>query len=374
MPKRISVVAGLAIAALAMDGPATAREVKVSLGVSPKHFGYSQGWEPYAKRVEAATQGSLTFRFFLGGTLFSQNASLEGLRQGVSEATFIVMPYTPAQLPHATFVGDMGLVGRNAKAMAGATMEFLINCPECQQEFAAQNTVYLGGYSTDVFNLLCNKGVTSVADVKGRKIRSGAAGWNRWIETLGAIPVNFPATDMMQGLQSGAIDCTGSSISNMNPYGLWGAATHVTKLPLGTFHSLALIAYNSDFWKNLVAAERKALIDNAAEAHAATTIGFMDESAEIYKMGPSKGLVILEPKPDLVKFTVDFATQDAERVADDAEKKGVIKNARAKVQTFLALVKKWESLIDVAPHDAKAVGAIYHREIFAKIDPTGYSM
>jgi hypothetical protein len=52
----------------------------------------------------------------------------------------------------------------------------------------------------------------------------------------------------------------------------------------------------------------------------------------------------------------------------------VIKNARAKVQAFLALVKKWEALIDAAPHDAKAVGAIYHREIFAKMDPTGYSM
>ncbi|MFO1190270.1 MAG: C4-dicarboxylate TRAP transporter substrate-binding protein [Alphaproteobacteria bacterium] len=369
-----TVVIGALAAALALAMPAVAKEAKVSLGVSPKHFGYTQGWEPYAKRVETQTQGALTFRFFLGGSLFTQNASLDGLRQGVAEATFLVMPYTPAQLPHATFLGDMGLLGRNAKAMAGATMEFLFNCPDCQQEFAAQNTVYLGGYSTDVFNLLCNKTVASLADVKGRKIRSGAAGWNRWIETLGAIPVNFPATDMMQGLQSGAIDCTGSSISNMNPYGLWGAATHATRLPLGTFHSLALIAFNTGFWNGLSVGERKALIDNAAEAHAATTIAFMDESAEIYRVGPSKGLIIVEPKPDLVKFTAEFATQDADRVAEDAEKRGVIRNARVKVQTFIALVRKWEGLIDAAPHDAKAVGAIYQREIFSKLTPSAYGL
>jgi len=372
MPKRNSIIAGLAVATMVAAMPALAKEVKVSLGVSPKHFGYSEGWEPYAKRVEAQTNGALTFKFFLGGSLLTQNASLEGLRQGVAEATFLVMPYTPAQLPHATFLGDMGLLGRNAKAMAGATMEFLFNCPECQREFAAQKTVYLGGYSTDVFNLLCNKPITSVADMKGRKIRSGAAGWNRWIETLGGIPVNFPATDMMQGLQTGAIDCTGSSISNMNPYGLWGAATHVTKLPLGTYHSLALIAYNSDFWKSLTAGERQALIDNAAEAHAATVIGFMDESAEVYKIGPSKGLAILEPKPDLVKFTRDFATEDADRVADDAEKNGAVKNARAKVRNFIALVRKWEDLIENTAHEPKAVAALYQREIFSKVSASGY--
>jgi hypothetical protein len=51
-------------------------------------------------------------------------------------------------------------------AFAGAMLEYTFNmCPECMEEFSAQNQVYTGGGVTPLYNLLCNDvSITSIED------------------------------------------------------------------------------------------------------------------------------------------------------------------------------------------------------------------
>jgi len=352
-----------------------AKEIKVSLGVGPKHPAVTHGYTPYIDKVEKATAGELKFRTFIGGQLFPFRESLAGVRQNVAQVSFLVLPYWPAELPHSMMIGDMAMLGADPKAMAGAASEFsILACPECGDEFRAQNVIHLGGYSTDVFNMFGRGRIADVSDLSGKKMRVGAGGWTRWAQAFGAVPVSVAGDEIYQALSQGVVDATVAAAANIHSYNMWDVVTDLTRIPLGTFHALSLTAYNRDFWKSLSGDERQILVDHTGRAIAGVTVAFMRQSEEVVEMAPAKNLRIHTPSPELLRRTADFARKDAQFVGKEFEQKFKIENAEGKVKRFIALVRKWEALTANVGFDADALGAIYHREIFAKVNAAELGM
>ena len=74
--------------------------------------------------------------------------------------------------------------GKEPLAFAGAMLEYTFNmCPECMEEFSAQNQVYTGGGVTPLYNMLCKDvSITSIEDVAGLRLRAGGAGFVRFAD------------------------------------------------------------------------------------------------------------------------------------------------------------------------------------------------
>jgi TRAP-type C4-dicarboxylate transport system substrate-binding protein len=344
------------------------RDVKVTIGTNAKHPVVANGWEPYVKAVESDTAGKLTFKLFLGGTLVSHRAAMNGVRDGVAEAGLMVLTYYPAEFPHANFIGDLALIGENVGVMAGAASEFyLLGCPECVREFEAQNVIFLGTYATSPFVLISKPKISSIEDLKGRKIRVAGTNWNRWAQHFGGTGVALAANEMLEAMGGNVIDAAIQAPSALTSYSLMDVAKHVTMLPLGTAHATAPNGFSKSFWKTLDARERQALIEHSTIMVAGPSVGYVQQDIAALKAAPAKGIAIHEPSAELLAANKAFAAKDMEIVVGEYRTKHGIADAAEKAARFQALVGKWEKLVGRLETDQAGLEDHYRREIFRKI-------
>ncbi len=366
----VALATGMAFA----SSSASALEVRVNVGAPPGHSFNTHAWPAYAKAVQAASKGDITFKMFVGGALLNLQSTLQGLTNGVADAGFLVMTYWPAQLPHQKLLGELALLGTDGATMLGAISEFtMMHCRDCQQEFAQNKVVMASMFSTGIYVPWTRQKVTMAEEIKGLKIRSGGPLWNRWASAFGAIPASVPGDDMYDSLNRGVLDATIVSIASGKNYNIWDVTKHMTMLPLGTFHAGSPASFGADFWKTLNPAERKILFDNAVQAAAGATIGYYENDQEVLRLATSKGMTIHQPDPKLVAASQEFARKDLAVVAQEAEKYG-IKNAKEKIDMVVKLVDKWEPLVKPSGYQQDKLVEVLRREIYSKLDSAKYGL
>jgi len=287
-----TLVAGAA-AAILVTQSADATEVRVSIGAGPSHAVVSHGWNPYIKTVEAEAKGSLTFKMFLGGALLPFNAMLKGLRDGVADAGFMQFPYFPAELPNQKLVGDLSMLGTHGMATAGAVTEFnMLGCADCMAEFTAQGLAYGGNFATQPYAIISKMKISTLDELKGKKLRSGGPLWNRWATAVGAVPTSMPADDMYDAISRGALDGTMVGIASFKQYTLWDVAKHVTDAKLGTYHSATAATFGRAFWRDLKSDQRTLLIKHLPITVVGVTIGYFVNDKEVLDQAPSRGISV----------------------------------------------------------------------------------
>lgn len=371
----------LALAAFAISmlplstGANAAREIKVTIGNPARHPVVAQGWEPYARAVEAQTSGSLKFRIFPGGVLLSTKATLKGIQDGAADAGLYPLTYWPAELPIANLIADLALLGSDAPAMAGATSAFnLLRCHECLEEFAAQGMVYNGTYSTTPYRLITKTPITGVADLAGKKVRSAGAAWTRMMRHFGAVPVSVAGEEMYQAMSQGVLDVAVQPPTALKSFSLWDVATGVTMIPLGTYHSISPLGFSRKVWRELTKAERAALIGNAALMAANLVVEYEEQDEQALKEAVAKGTVANRPDPALVAAVQKFAIDDLRVVARDAEANYGIKDPRRFIEAFRAELARWNDLVAPIRDDREKLRALYQREIFDKLDAASHGL
>ena len=119
-------IALLCLGLAVMAGTAHA-QTKLSYGsyLPPTHVNNTVGIEPMIKRLEQESGGKLTVEFFPGGSVAKATAAVDSIRDGIVTAGMIVDTYVPKQLPHSFLITELGLLGRNSVAMAGAMPSIL---------------------------------------------------------------------------------------------------------------------------------------------------------------------------------------------------------------------------------------------------------
>jgi len=366
---------GALLAGFTVAGASAETEIRTGVSVGPKHPAVSHGYEPYMKAVEEASKGDLRFRFFPGGQLFGHQNALEGVKNRIADLGFLVVQYWPAQFPHGKLLGDLGMLGTDPRAMAGATTEFnLLHCGECLAEYDRNGVVYQGAYSTAVYRILSRMPIRNAEELRGKRIRTPGGGWTRWAQQSGAVPVSFPGDQMYEGFSQKVLDATIVAVATLQAYAMYDVASDVTDIPLGTFHSLTLMGYNRDFWRNdLNAGQRKLLLDHAALAIAGTTLRYMAQDDEVVPVAKEKGIRFHEPDPAFLKAAEDFALADMEVTIKDVSERG-IKDARKKADAYIALVRKWNGLVKPVGQDVAKLEALYNREIYDKVDANKLGM
>jgi len=360
-------------ATLATMPAGAATEMRVNIFAGPNHAIMTHGYPRFIKGVEADSKGDIKVKMFVGGQLLGAQAMLGGLRDGVADAGFMVLPYWPAQLPISKFMADLGFLGTDGAAMAGAISEFkLLSCPDCVQEFASQGVVYGGAFATPPYALLTRTKVSTLDEVKGKKLRSGGPLWNRWAAAVGAVPSSVPADDMYDSISRGVLDGTMVSVASLKNYQLWEVTKHVTLADLGTYSGTPA-SMSLAFWRKLTPDGRRAIINNLAHVDAGTTVGYWENDQEVIKAADSKGVKIYKPEASLAKATQDFATKDLAMVVAEASKANV-KNAEQKFEAFKAIAAKWHKIAPEAGYDHDKLVALFNREIFSKLDSSKYGM
>lgn len=207
LPLFASLAAGLALAttapAGAQDMPKTEFNVVGSIGILSM---YKDMEKPFwTEAVPAASGGAVKAEIkpfnelgFKGGEVFNLVAA------GTVPMAHLVLAYTSGAVPTNEAADLVGVVDSVtelhdvAKAFRGYHADFL----------AREHGIKLLGYGTYQAQVIyCRDGFTSIADLKGRKVRASGASQQVFISHLGGSPIGLAFGEVQTALASGVVDC-----------------------------------------------------------------------------------------------------------------------------------------------------------------------
>ncbi|MDI5983889.1 C4-dicarboxylate TRAP transporter substrate-binding protein [Halomonas sp. M4R5S39] len=366
----------LAIAAtvgsLALAGHAQARDLRMAPGVPPAHPAHTPLYTGFVELLAAESDGRLGGQI-LGAEIASIGNMRNAIRSGLVETGLFLPAYFPADLPEINLVGDMALLGTNPYAMGAAMTEYIATCEACQEELKQLGVVYTSSHSTDTYQILTTRPVSSVEDLRGLRLRVGGPQYSRWAEAMSATPASIPVGDTFESLSQGVIDGTVGSIADIISFRLEDAIDHVTMLDLGTFHSTISHAVGQPVWQSLSPEDREAVVraSTRASARAIQRWGY-EMTDEAYELAGEHGIEILEPSDDLIEASRAFGEQDLAYAAEQAEERYGVSDARAKLDRFVALVDKWNAIVEEAGEDPERVADAVNREVWDGVDFSTY--
>jgi TRAP-type C4-dicarboxylate transport system substrate-binding protein len=166
------------------------------------------GMEAMAEFYKKESNGAFEIKLSYGSALGPEKQVPEGIKSGGYEGGLMCAGYYPNKFPllmvmELPFLPPRNLVD-NAKVY-----EAILNHPLIAKEMAERwNIKYLGPSFLPPFEFMGNKRISSVADMKGVKMR--IAGLNaKALQVYGAVPVMVTAPEGYQALERGTIDSFG---------------------------------------------------------------------------------------------------------------------------------------------------------------------
>ncbi|PTB92347.1 MULTISPECIES: C4-dicarboxylate TRAP transporter substrate-binding protein [Sulfitobacter] len=382
MTYKSSVAVTALVAAVAIAGQASAKErLNFAYGY-PNNSAIGLAVDAYAEAVAERSDGEVDVTGF-AMSLLSLPETSPGVRDGLADVGFVLPPYYPAEYSTNLFLHEMNLLvnlveeptGKEPLAFTGAMVEYTFTkCPECLEEYSAQNQVYTGGGVTPLYNLLCKDvKVTSVEDLNGLRLRAGGAGFVRFAEAFGAQGVRLPVSEAYEALDQGIIDCAMLSAPELTNYNLHEVVTDITlAVPGGVFAGVSSANVNADRWKGMDDASREALLWGGSQMTAHTTWNFYTDDAAAIEHARGAGINIHEPDAELLAAVKEFSRQDLKTVSALFKDTYDVARADEIAADFEPLLAKWNDLV-VDVDSADALNQVIWDQVISKVDPATYA-
>lgn len=377
--RRASVMLAAASAAAFFAGTADATEIRFANPQSDANA-VSVGIAAYIEAVNA--NSDLNLRRF-GGALLQQPEVASGLRDGIVGMGFLVPAYLPAEFSEFNLMANLSMLvtsgtptDSSTAVSTGAMMEYVFfNCPGCLQQFANQNLVFLSSGSTNPYDLLCRGDVSTMADLPGRRIRSGAANFTRWAEEAGATVVTLDSTEVFDAMSQGVLDCNMLSFGDMISNGLQDMVDSVLfGVPGGVFSGFATNTANQDTWRGLTTEQRAVLLDHSAGLAADVTIAQLQNHTNVLAAVEGTGIVLRDADEVSRAATDAFVQKDLAVIIDQFTNQYGLTDVEAKVELAAGLIERWKGLTEGVGNDRDALATLFQREIFSRLDAETYAM
>ena len=181
------------------------------------------------------------------------------MQLGLGGIGIVTTIFHSSKLPSQGISGSTPFVVSDARAVAKAVDEIAREFPAMQNEFAAQNQVYLAtGVVLDTYQVFCSDEVSSVSDLEGRKI--AGAGLNlRYLEGIkDAAGVRGGLTDFYNMVQTGLVDCAMLWPEAAKTFKIAEVAPYMLRADLGVVNSKT-VTVNADYWAKLPDAVKEVL-------------------------------------------------------------------------------------------------------------------
>lgn len=373
---RILMSALLCGAAVGAAAPASADNFSYSIYLSPTEPLAAYGYIPWAKAITERTGGKVKIETYLGGSLLPARDNLTGTRDGVADIAMHPITYTPSELPIWNIIPDVAFKFPDPFVTAFASTEYGLLDKEGNGEFASAGVVYLGGYSTPAYHFICRDAkIASVADLKGKRVRTPGGPWSRFVKSIGMVDVNIPSSEMYTAFERGAVDCGAADPTHLiSGANLLRVAKGYSVMNMGPYFAGASWIVNPASWSRISPENRKIIFEESAKGLVAAMVGYVTKGDEGVSQARAAGIAMVEPAADLTAAYDKFvAGIDADMVA--AGTKAGVKNMDQEVADITALMAKWTKLLDgVDRNDQAKMSKLVWDEIYSKLDPNTYGV
>ncbi len=235
----------LAGAAQADELPGTSFNVVGSIGVLSMYKAMEQPF--WTQEVKQKSDGALQVQVkpfnelgFKGGEVFNL------VSNGTLQMAHVVLPYTAGAVP-ANESADIVGVARSVEEVHKAADAFREEHGKMLAEEHGMTLLSYGTYHSQV--VYCRDAFTSLADLKGHKVRAAGASQQVFVDYIGGSPVSLAFGEVQPALANGVVDCaiTGALSGYFAKW--FESANYISAMPVN--HGLIALVANSDWWNGL---------------------------------------------------------------------------------------------------------------------------
>lgn len=351
---------------IALACAAHAADTKIVLGgAMPAKGPDSRALVSFAQRVEQQSKGALKFDMSFDGQVVNFRSSLGGMKDGLVDAIQLYPAFYLSELKVMNTFVDLGLAATDSWAHTAAVAEtVLLDCPQCDAEFARYKVKPLVLSGSAPFNLICRNPVNAMSDLRAKSIRAVSAN-QLLVKAMGANPVAIVPSEVFEAMQRGQVECVFSPLDWIPAYGLADAARFVVDTPLTHDSSRIPMAISTDVWKKLGAEQKQAIVRNLPFLSAEATANNIADGVAARRLAESRGLKFGNGGTEYVQQVATFRKGELERVVRDASGRGV-EGSASLVSTYRDKLTKWQKIVaDGGGDRAKYEDALW-REIYSR--------
>ena len=335
----------------------------------------------YAEAVKKYTNNSINLKVY-DLSLLNLAEMSSGIKQGIADIGFVLTPYSPAEFPHMNMASELSMLtalendpnGKAGLAFGGALNEFMFTkCPECNTDFGRQNQVFTGTGGGSPNMLTCTKPMTTMADLKGARLRAGGAAWARWARKMGASPVSMPGNEIFEALKQKVVDCSIQSATELSGLNLKEVTTDITpNVPGGTF-SASTTNMNQDVWRKLTDEQRRGMLRAGTVMSAQTTYRYFTYAKRDVDQLVASGGKVHQANSELVRASHAAIEADISELGPTYTKQHNIKRADELIAAMRPLLTKWFKLV-AHVNSAEELADLYWNEVASKVDVQTHGM
>ena len=248
-------------AALAQDKPV---EMKFGFWVPAQHSLAKTGFEPWAKSVEAASNGSIKVALFPAQQLGKANDHYDMARDGIAEITWINPGYQAGRFPIFS-AGDLPFLmtkpGPGSAALDAWYRKYAAT--EMKDVKYCFAHVHIG-------TIHSKKPITEPSQIAGMKIRSANGTVAQLMTSLGATNVQVSAPEARDAIEKGVADAITFPWNSIISFGIDKAVSHHTDMRL---YAASFVWAINKPWYEKLSANQKKVIDSHCTNEWAARVG-----------------------------------------------------------------------------------------------------
>jgi TRAP-type transport system periplasmic protein len=320
----------------------------------------------YFDRVEQASKGQLKFERSFDGQVVNFRTSLSGIKDGLVDATFFLPSFYLSDVKAMNTFVDMAAYAPDPWAHTAAIAEtVLLECPQCDAEFARHKLKPLAVSGSGPFMLMCKNPATSLGDLKGKTIRAMSA-FQVLTKAAGANPTGTAPSEVFEAMQRGQVECAAGGLDWMQQVGLADVAKNVLDQPIGHDDARVPLALNADVWRRLSPAQKDAMLRSLPFLTAESIANNLADTRSARQMAEGKGVRFNKPAADFSTFLENHRKTELDRIARDAGQRGVDK-PDALLSTFKTKMAKWQAIVAETGGDRARYEEALWREVYSKL-------
>ncbi|MEK0416142.1 MAG: hypothetical protein RI949_148 [Pseudomonadota bacterium] len=220
----------------------------------------------FADEVKRRTNGEVEIRIFWSEALGKANENLSLMQSGAVEMGAMSPAYFPKQLPFHTAPNSIPMA-MNSVAQANVLMSRLLKeVPGFQDEAKTNGVRTLFFHHLNPYLLVSKEPMTTLASVKGKKIRTWGTDMPRMAQAAGMTPVTLSLPEIYEGISRGVVDAAPFSVDLVMNYKIFEVAKNISEITLWLGPSWG-VWISEAAWQKLPQAAQAVMLEVAAEAN-----------------------------------------------------------------------------------------------------------
>jgi TRAP-type transport system periplasmic protein len=163
----------------------------------------------WAEEVEKRTGGRVKVQIFWMESLAKAKDMLPAIQSGYVDVGWFVTPYFPSYFPLYLLLDHSDNFMKTYSAALSALIESLDKEPNLKAEMEKQKVIVVAPYASGRILFVTKKCINSIAELKGKTVRTVGGIRSQYFSNLGANPVFMTLPDSYEALDRGTISIIG---------------------------------------------------------------------------------------------------------------------------------------------------------------------